>query len=118
MELGARVVNGDLMLGPEIRFVPPERQTLLKRLPPFRIVGLTLKLAIDWLPDRIQRPFVMSFATTALAPTPALFEAGATLVNRKGERFTDGRGEPAYDVPLQPEGEAFIGFDGAIGEKF
>lgn len=118
IELGARVLNGDLMLGPEIRFVPPARQTLLKRLPPYRLVGLALKLAIDWLPDRIQRPFVMSFATTALAPTPAMYEAGAILVNRDGERFTDECDTPAYDVSMQPGGEAFIVFDGRVGELY
>jgi hypothetical protein len=34
--LGARIINGDLALGPEIRFIPPVSTTLVRRLPPAR----------------------------------------------------------------------------------
>ena len=32
------------------------------------------------LPPRVLRPFIMGFLTTALAPSPKLFERGAVLV--------------------------------------
>ena len=39
LPLGARIINGDLALGPEIRFIPPARTTLVRRLPPWRALG-------------------------------------------------------------------------------
>ena len=39
LALGARIVNGDLALGPEIRFIPPARTTFVRRLPPWPALG-------------------------------------------------------------------------------
>jgi fumarate reductase flavoprotein subunit len=116
--LGAKIVNGDLALGPELRFIAPAKETLVRRLPPWRALAAYMAWAIEHLPAAILRPFVMQFVTTALAPSPALFEAGALLVNRKGERFGEERDRPAYRVPDQPAKEAFILMDGALAERF
>ncbi len=58
---------------------------------------------MDGLPQWLLRPFVMSFLTTALAPTPALFEQGAILVNGEGRRFCDELEQPALAIPRQPD---------------
>lgn len=116
--LGARILNGDLALGPELRFIAPVKETLVRRLPPWRALAAYMAWAIEHLPAALLRPFVMQFVTTALAPSPALFEAGALLVNRKGERFGDERDRPAYRVPDQPAKEAFILLDGALAQRF
>jgi len=116
--LGAKILNGDLALGPELRFIAPVKETLVRRLPPWRALAAYMAWAIDHLPAALLRPFVMQFVTTALAPSPALFEAGALLVNRKGERFGDERDRPAYRVPDQPAKEAFILLDGALAQRF
>jgi fumarate reductase flavoprotein subunit len=118
LALGARVVNGDLALGPEIRFVPPPRENLVGRLPPWPALASFLGWSLDHMPAALLRPFVMSFVTTALAPSPALFEAGALLINRRGERFCDERSEPALALPDQPEKQAFILLDEAIAQTF
>jgi fumarate reductase flavoprotein subunit len=118
LEIGARVVNGDLALGPEIRFVPPQRDSLVGRLPPWPALGSFMAWSLDHMPPAILRPFVMSFVTTALAPSPALFEAGAVLINRRGERFCDEQGEPALALPDQPDKQAYILIDQVIAEKF
>jgi fumarate reductase flavoprotein subunit len=70
------------------------------------------------MPPALLRPFVMSFVTTALAPSPALFEAGAVLINRQGLRFGDERGEPALALPDQPDKLAYILFDERIACQF
>ena len=44
----------------------------------------------------------MSFVTTALAPSLELFAAGALLINKRGERFTDEMDKPAFALPDQP----------------
>lgn len=118
LEVGARIVNGDLALGPEIRFVPPQRDSLVRRLPPWPVFGSFMAWSLDHMPPALLRPFVMSFVTTALAPSPALFEAGAVLINRQGERFCDELDEPALALPDQPDGQAYILLDEGIAQKF
>jgi fumarate reductase flavoprotein subunit len=116
--LGARILNGDLALGPELRFVPPQRQNLLLMLPPWPWLAAFMAWSLDHMPPALLRPFIMSFVTTALAPSPDLFEAGALLVNKKGERFCDERAAPALDLPDQPGGNAYILLDKRMAEMF
>ena len=118
LEVGARIVNGDLALGPEIRFEPPQRDSLVRRLPPWPALATFMAWSLEHMPPALLRPFVMSFVTTALAPSPALFEAGALLINRRGERFCDELDQPALALPDQPDKQAFILIDQAIAEKF
>jgi fumarate reductase flavoprotein subunit len=116
--LGARILNGDLALGPELRFIAPAKETLARRLPPWRALAAFMEWAMGHLPAAILRPFVMQFLTTALAPSPSLFEAGALLVNRRGERFGEERDRPAWRVPDQPGKVAWILIDGALAARF
>src|SRR5262249_22949228 len=76
LPLGARILNGDLALGPEIRFIPPTHTTVVRRLPPWRSLARGMEWAMDHVPQPLLRPFVMSFLNTALAPSAKLFERG------------------------------------------
>jgi fumarate reductase flavoprotein subunit len=116
--LGARIINGDLALGPEIRFIAPATETLMRRLPPWRWLAVFMQWSIDRLPAAILRPFMMKFITTTLAPSLALFEAGAILVNRHGERFGNELDKPAWRLPDQPGKVGFIVIDQAIAQRF
>jgi len=116
--LGARIVNGDLALGPELRFQAPARETLLRRLPPWRWLATLLAWSVEHVPPVVLRPFMMKFLTTALAPSVGLFEAGAKLVNAHGERFGDELDRPAWRVPDQPQAQAWIVLDHALAERF
>jgi fumarate reductase flavoprotein subunit len=116
--LGARVVNGDLALGPELRFIPPQQPNLLLRLPPWPLLASLMAWSLDHLPQALLRPFIMSFVTTALAPSPSLFEAGALLVNKSGARFADERDQPAFAVAEQPDKIAYILLDASVAQCF
>lgn len=118
MEVGASVVNGDIVWGPELRFVPPSRSSLVTRIPPFRLLARGIATAMQRLPDRVMRPFLMRFVTTYLAPSNNLFDKGAVLVNREGHRFCDERIHPELAIPGQPDGEAFIILDGNLAREF
>jgi succinate dehydrogenase/fumarate reductase flavoprotein subunit len=118
LPLGARIINGDLALGPELRFVPPARQNLIAKLPPWPLLANFMAWSLDHMPSAVLRPFVMSFVTTALAPSPALFEAGAILVNKAGERFARETEAPAYALPDQPDKVAYILMDNAVARRF
>ena len=118
LALGCEVLNGDLMSGPTMRFVSPSRESLVRRLPPRPWLGKAVRWAMQSLPDAVQRPFAMSFLTTALGVSRDLFQAGAILVNRQGERFCDERERPAAAVPNQPENLAYIVLDAGLAAKF
>jgi succinate dehydrogenase/fumarate reductase flavoprotein subunit len=118
LDEGAEMVNGDIVRGPIMRFVPPRQDTLLRRLPPVRPLAKAMRWGADHLPDRVKRPFMMSFLLTALGPSPELFKAGAVLVNREGKRFADEKSGPAKAVPAQPGKLAYIAFDERVAERF
>ncbi len=118
LPLGARIINGDLALGPELRFVPPQRANMLLSLPPWRVLANLMAWSLEHMPSALLRPFVMSFVTTALAPSPALFAEGALLINKRGQRFTDELAKPAYALPDQPDKEGFILLDQRIADLF
>jgi fumarate reductase flavoprotein subunit len=115
---GACIVNGDLALGPELRFIAPAKENFVRRLPPWRTLAAVMQWSMKHLPDAILRPFLMKFLTTALAPALTLFEDGAILVNTRGERFGDETDRPAYRLPDQPDGVGYIVIDGRIAERY
>lgn len=116
--IGAEIVNGDIVRGPIMRFVPPQRKSLVQRIPPFTSVARLIKWAYETMPQRLLRPFLMSFLTTALGPSGDLFKGGALLINKDGRRFTDELKGPAAEVSKQPGGEAFVLMDAALASKF
>jgi fumarate reductase flavoprotein subunit len=118
VKLGARIINGDLALGPELRFVPPPGRNILLMLPPWRLLANLMAWSLDHMPNALLRPFVMSFVTTALAPSLDLFAEGALLINKRGERFTDERDEPAYALPDQPDKVAYVLLDKRVTHLF
>jgi fumarate reductase flavoprotein subunit len=118
MALGARIVNGDLALGPEIRFIAPARTTLVQRLPPWRGLAWAMEWAMRHVPQALLRPFIMGFLTTALAPSLSLFEHGALLVNKNGKRFCDERDRPALALADQPGKFGYILIDGRLAQQF
>ena len=118
LPLGARIVNGDLALGPELRFVPPQRRNILLSLPPWRVLANLMAWSLDHMPSALLRPFVMSFVTTALAPSPDLFAEGALLINKLGQRFTDELDKPAYALPDQPDKVGYILLDSRMAALF
>ena len=71
--------------------------------PPWRALANLMAWSLEHMPSAILRPFVMSFVTTALAPSLTLFTDGAILVNADGKRFTDETDAPSFALPDQPE---------------
>jgi fumarate reductase flavoprotein subunit len=116
--LGARVVNGDVVYGPGLRFVEPARPSLVRRLPPSWLLGKLMQWALNLLPAPLFRPFVMSFMTASLGPEASLLRAGAVLVNRKGERFVDELVQPGLAIAQQPGGHAWLVFDQRVATMF
>jgi fumarate reductase flavoprotein subunit len=117
-EVGASIVNADLIWGPEIRFIAPEGRNLLDRLPPSPAFARLVLWSLKHLPAPILRPFLMMFVTTNLAPNLALLEEGAILVNAEGRRFVEAGEDPAFAMARQPGKVAYFLLDDQVAEKF
>jgi succinate dehydrogenase/fumarate reductase flavoprotein subunit len=117
-EAGGSIVNGDIMLGPEIRFVAPRQKKLLELIPPIKPIAFIIRWSMDHLPSWLLRPFLMMFVTTNLAPSLNLFAKGAVLINKEGERFVDERDTPQLAIPRQPERIAYVLLDDKIAREF
>lgn len=118
LDVGARLVNGDLCLGPEIRFVAPPRKKVISLLPPFKPLAKAMNILATHLPSRLLRPVILSFLTTYLAPSHRLFQEGAILVNREGHRFVDELTRPAPAISAQRDRVAYIVFDARVAQRF
>jgi succinate dehydrogenase/fumarate reductase flavoprotein subunit len=116
--VGGCLVNGDIVYGPEIRFVAPPAKKLIEQIPPTRLLAAIMKQAMKFVPSVILRPFFMMFVTTNLAPSHSLFQQGAIMVNKAGRRFVDENNGPQYAIPSQPDRVAFIVFDENIARKY
>lgn len=116
--LGAEVKYGQVMYGPNLRFMPPPRPNLLQKLPPWPWFTRLMRWSLNALPSWLLRPFILSFVTTYLSPEPTMFQQGAILVNRAGKRFADELDQPNYAFGEQPQKEAFILFDDEVATKF
>ena len=120
----ARAIGAALVLRPDldanallqVRFAPPAKGAGR----PWRTPALArlVQWAVENLPQRLLRPFILREAMTALAPERSLFEHGAILVNRDGERFCEESGPHGPAILRQPGSEAFILFDARLRETF
>jgi succinate dehydrogenase/fumarate reductase flavoprotein subunit len=118
LEAGARVINGDLALGPEIRFVAPPRRMLIETLPPLKPIARLMKLAAGYVPAPLFRRVLMMFLTTNLAPSSVFYSEGGIMVNKEGGRFANEVGEPELAIPQQTDRVAFFVLDERIARKF
>lgn len=114
--IGGRVLNRQHHLA-GVRFDPPPVKWVLN-IPPWRVLTRFISWSLDHMPQRLLRPFVMSFLTTVLQSSPELYKQGAILINREGRRFNDELGEPTRDLAEQPDGAAFILLDGRLARQF
>lgn len=119
-EAGAALVNMDITYGPELRFVPPPRKPFSQLLPgsgPLaRIMGTMLPLVPRWM----IHVMVKRLLVTWQHPENALFEDGAILVNRRGERFCDETASPQREIAIarQPDKIACILLDERLADRY
>lgn len=116
LEAGGRIINSQLYLA-GIRFQAPP-PSWITSIPPHPAITKLMNWALENLPGSLLRPFVMSFLTTVLVPSPNLFKHGAILVNRNGERFADELAHLAAPISAQPDQAAYILMDARIVAKF
>ncbi|MEE8444510.1 MAG: FAD-dependent oxidoreductase [Alphaproteobacteria bacterium] len=117
-ELGARVINGDVLSGPTLRFVPPPSETIDRKLPPSRALAIVMRLALKYAPERLLRPFVLGFTVTSMAPELDLFAKGALLVDRTGARIAGAPATLGLQIAARPGKHGYVLMDSDLARKF
>ena len=116
--LGAHVLNGDVLSGPNLRFVPPPSESLDRKLPPSRLMAKLMRFALRYFPDRILRPFVLGFTTTSMAPELDLFAKGALLVDKDGARISGAPPTLGLSIADRPDKIGYVIMDRALADTF
>jgi succinate dehydrogenase/fumarate reductase flavoprotein subunit len=118
-EIGGKILNSDLALGPVLRFVRPPKRPFYDHIPPHRLLTRGMRFAMNNFPDKLIRPFVMGFMTTVMGPEMSLFRNGALLIGSRGDRLTfDGATTPGKAVAATGDNRAYILFDEKLAERY
>jgi succinate dehydrogenase/fumarate reductase flavoprotein subunit len=119
-DAGAHLVNMDVTYGPELRFVPPIKKTFQQLLPAsgfgVRLIGRLMR----FVPQFAIRAMIRRLLVTWQHPEDALFDSGAILVNREGNRFCDETVWPDREIAVaaQAHKECFILLDERLIKRF
>jgi fumarate reductase flavoprotein subunit len=118
--VGGELVNMDIFYGPEIRFVAPARRPFTQLLPASGFLSRMGAAATRAVPKFVMNRMIRRLLVTWQHPEVALFEAGAILVNRAGDRFTDERVSPQreIDIAAQPGKVCYLILDRWLCERF
>ena len=117
-DVGAELLNMDVVYGPEIRFVAPPKAPFSQLLPANPLLAKLLGKAMGLLPKAILQRMIKRLLVTWQHPEVSLFAKGAILVNARGERFTDETDRPELTIPRQPDKVAYIVLDQTLADVF
>ncbi len=118
-QAGARLVNMDITYGPELRFVAPIHKAF-HWLPASGRWGRVMGAIARRLPRALMKAYIKRLLVTWQHPENALFDDGALLINRAGQRFTDERIWPSRELAVaqQPGKEAFLLLDRNVRVRY
>ncbi|PAW84788.1 MAG: FAD-binding dehydrogenase [Pedosphaera sp. Tous-C6FEB] len=117
---GARLLNMDITYGPELRFVAPPGRTFQQLLPTRQPWAGLLGRLLPLVPRAVMHAFIRRLLVTWQHPENALFDDGAILLNRAGERFCNERIFPDRELAIaaQPGKTAYILLDERLAERY
>ncbi len=117
---GGRLVNMDITYGPELRFIPPPRKPFSQLLPSRGPVARLMGLLLPAVPRFVIASMIKRLLVTWQHPENALFDDGAILVNRRGQRFCDESDWPQREIAVarQPDKIAYILLDQALLDRY
>ena len=118
--VGAKLINMDVTYGPELRFVPPRKLTLLKRLPAGGFMRTLMGKMMPFAPKFIMNAIIKRELVTWQHPEDAIFSAGAIMVNTNGDRFCNEQVSPEREIAIsrQPEKIGYILLDQRLIERY
>lgn len=117
-DVGAALVNMDVIYGPEIRFVPPPGDPFRQLLPASAPEAESAGRELNALEPEALHSHARQLMFTWQHPEDSLYESGALLVNRDGNRFVDETRNPEMAIPKQPDKLAYVIFDQKVARLF
>ena len=118
--VGAPLVNMDITYGPELRFIPSEKKSLLDRLPAGGLVRNLAGALMPFAPKAIVNAIIKQQLVSWQHPENALFDDGAILVNQDGARFCNEKATPDRELAIaeQPGGHAYLLLDERCAARY
>ena len=118
--VGAKLVNMDLAYGPEIRFIPQEKKSLLQRLPTRGPLARLMGSCVPYVPKFVLNMIIKRLLVTWQHPEDALLSDGAILVNSSGERIVDETTWPDRELAIaaQPDKISYILLDERLIKRY
>lgn len=111
-QVGAQLVNMDVTYGPELRFIPPPAGAggFMQLLPSSGLMAAVMGRLLPMVPKVIINRMIKRLLVTWQHPENALFDDGAILINKLGQRFCDERSWPGREIAVarQPDKVAYI----------
>lgn len=119
-QAGGELINMDVTYGPELRFVPPQGKTFQQLLPATGPFARIIAAALPFMPSFLMNAMIRRLLVTWQHPETALFEDGAILINREGQRFCKETVWPDREiaVAVQPEKECYILLNDSLIERY
>lgn len=119
-EAGAKLLNMDITYGPELRFVAPQKRSLLHRLPTHGPLARLMGRLTPLVPKFVLHAIIKRLLVTWQHPENALFDHGAILLNADGQRFCNERVWPDREIAIaaQPGKVCFLLLDGPLVEQY
>ncbi len=117
---GARLTHMDVTYGPELRFVPNEKKTLLDRLPADGPVRRLMSWAAPLAPKAIMDRIIKAQLVAWQHPEDSLLEDGAILVNQRGARFCNEHESPERELAIaeQPQRVCYLLLDKRLSARY
>ncbi len=117
---GGKLVNMDITYGPELRFVPSSRKPFQQWLPATGPLARIMGAVAQRMPDWVMRAMIKRLLVTWQHPEDSLFNDGAIVVNRDGQRFVDETRWPDREIAVanQPDKIAYILLDDRLVKRY
>lgn len=118
--VGAPLVNMDVTYGPELRFIPSDKKSVLDRLPAGGVVRNLAGSLMPFAPKFMVNALIKQQLVSWQHPEDALFDDGAILVNQAGQRFCDETRTPDRELAIaeQAGGHAYLLLDAKLAERY
>jgi len=116
-QAGAALKRLDGVFGPQLRFSAPNRTSWISKLPQWRWIHQIAALILTKAPPTVLGWLAKPLLVAHMSPADPLFEAGAVIVDRSGDRV----GPPnrlAAELALRPGATGYVIGDETIARRF
>lgn len=114
---GAAMKRMDGVFGPQLRFVLGPHASWFDSLPSWRWWRRLAAVTLTHAPRPVLARFARQLLVAHMSPVPAMFQAGAVMVDNRGE-LVNANSDAASELALRPSATGFIIGDAMLAERF